>query len=203
MCCRRTPLPPELDAAKVKQAIDAAFEPAAELTAAFVVTWRGRLIGERYADRHHRAHALESWSMGKSVTATLMGILINQGVYELSQPAPIPEWQAAGDPRAKIRMADILNMSSGLRIKAPQDPDYDPAGAYPDHLYLYTGRINSFHVRRDAPAAMAARHGGPLSQHRSGADQLSRFVWPSRSAGRSICRSRSARCSTKSASGRW
>ena len=42
-------LPQGIDTAKVKQAIDAAFEPAAEQTAAIVVTWRGRIIGERYA----------------------------------------------------------------------------------------------------------------------------------------------------------
>jgi CubicO group peptidase (beta-lactamase class C family) len=35
-------------------------------------------------------------------------------------------------------------MSSGLRIRAPSDPDYDPSGPYPDHLYLYTGSVNSF-----------------------------------------------------------
>src|SRR3989441_2203297 len=46
----KAPLPPEIDAAKVKQAVDAAFEPAAELTAAFVVTWKGRVIGERYGE---------------------------------------------------------------------------------------------------------------------------------------------------------
>ena len=35
-------------------------------------------------------------------------------------------------------------MSSGIRIRAPQDPDYDPSLGYPDHLYLYTGSVNSF-----------------------------------------------------------
>ncbi len=144
-------LPHEIDETKVQQAVNAAFEPAAELTAAFVVTWRGRIIGERYA-RGITAHTpLESWSMGKSVTATLMGILIKQGVYELSQPAPIPEWQGHNDPRVKIRLVDLLNMSSGLRIKAPQDPDYDPAGPYPDHVYLYTGTVNSFHYAATRP----------------------------------------------------
>src|SRR5207244_5784 len=133
------PLPRELDAAKIKQAVDAAFEPASEMTAAFVVTWKGRLIAERYGDGITAQTPLESWSMGKSVTATLMGILIKQGAYDLMQPAPVPEWQGKNDPRAQIRIADLLNMSSGLRIKAPGDPDYDPAGTYPDHLYLYTG----------------------------------------------------------------
>ena len=87
---------------------------------------------------------LESWSMGKSLSATLMGVLIRQGVYDLWEPAPVPEWQGEGDPRAEIRIADLLHMSSGLRFRAPQDPDFDPAQGYPDHLYVYTGTIDSF-----------------------------------------------------------
>ena len=69
--------------------------------------------------------------MGKSLSGTLMGILMQQGVYTLEQPAPIPEWQTPGDPRAKIRIMDILHMSSGLRIIAPQDPDYNERAGTP------------------------------------------------------------------------
>ncbi len=145
------PLPPEIDATKLKQAIDAAFDPPASMTAGFVVTWRGRLIAERYGNGITARTPLEGWSMGKSLTATLIGVLIKQGVYDIWQPAPIPEWQSAGDPRAKIRIGDIMHMSSGLRIRAPQDPDYDPAGPYPDHLYLYTGSVNSFHYAATRP----------------------------------------------------
>lgn len=139
-----TSLSAELDAQKVAEAIDAAFEPAEALTAAFVVTWKGRIIGERYREGITLHTPLESWSMGKSLTATLMGILIHQGVYDLWQPAPVPEWQNAGDPRAEIRIADILRMSSGLRCRAPGDPDLDWSLGYLDHLYLYTGSVNSF-----------------------------------------------------------
>ena len=90
--------------------------------------------------------------MGKSVTATLMGVLIKQGVYTLWQPAPIPEWQSAGrSARRRSASRDILHMSSGLRIRAPQDPDYDPTGPYPDHLYLYTGSVDSFHYAATRP----------------------------------------------------
>jgi|SRR4051812_15944625 len=138
------PLPAGIDAAKLQRAIDTAFEPADSLTSAFVVTHRGRLIGERYMPGISSTTPLESWSMGKSVTATLMGLLIRDGVYTLDQPAPIPEWQTAGDPRQQIRIQDLLHMSSGIRIKAPDDPDFDPNGTYPDHLFLYTGRVNSF-----------------------------------------------------------
>ena len=144
-------LPKELDAAKVQRAVDAAFEPPDGMTAALVITWHGRIIAERYGKGITQRTALESWSMGKSVTATLMGILIQQGAYQLTQPAPMPEWQSPGDPRAKIRIADLLNMSSGLRVIAPYDPDYDPSGPYPDHLYLYTGRVNSFQYAATRP----------------------------------------------------
>jgi CubicO group peptidase (beta-lactamase class C family) len=145
------PLPPGLDAAKLKQAVDAAFEPASAMTAAVVVTWKGRLVAERYGQGIDLHTPLESWSMGKSVVAALMGILVRQGVYDLWQAAPIPQWQGAGDPRAQIRIADLLHMSSGLRIKAPQDPDFDPSGTYPDHVFFYTGCVDAFHYAATRP----------------------------------------------------
>lgn len=145
------PPPSELDMAKVKEAVDAAFDPPEGKTGAFVVTWKGRIIAERYAPGITSQTPLESWSMGKSVTATLMGVLIQQGVYALWQPAPIPEWQDEKDLRSEIRIADLLHMSSGLRIKALEDPDYDPTGTYPDHLYLYTGGVDSFHYAATRP----------------------------------------------------
>ena len=138
------PLPAGIDTEKVAQAVATAFEPAEGLTAAFVVTYKGRIIGERYGDGITMHTPLESWSMGKSLTATLMGVLIEQGVYDLWQPAPVPEWQTDGDPRQAIRIADILHMSSGLRFRGVADPDLDPSLGYPDHLYVYTGTVNSF-----------------------------------------------------------
>jgi hypothetical protein len=115
------------------------------------VTYKGRIIAERYGDGITSTTPLESWSMGKSVTGTIMGTLIHRGVYTLDQPAPVPEWQAEGDPRKAIRIQDIMRMSSGMRIKAPNDPDYDPNGTYPDHLYLYTGGVDSYKYAATRP----------------------------------------------------
>src|SRR5260370_20853506 len=84
------PLPTEIDAEKLNAAVNAAFQPAEGLTAAFVVTWQGRLIAERYAEGLTAQTPLEGWTMGKSVTATLFGILVKYGVYDLYQLAPIP-----------------------------------------------------------------------------------------------------------------
>ena len=137
-------IPETINMDLVQQALESAFVPEEALTAAFVVTWKGQIIGERYRKGITMHTPLESWSMGKSLTATMMGVLIHQGVYELHQPAPIPEWQTEGDPRSKIRISDILRMSSGLRFRAPLDPDFDPEVGYPDHLYVYTSGVNTF-----------------------------------------------------------
>jgi CubicO group peptidase (beta-lactamase class C family) len=151
----KEPLPSAINAGKLKEAVDAAFEPAEGMTAAFVVTWKGRIVAERYRETITPTTPLESWSMGKSLISTLMGVLVKQGVYDLWQPAPIPEWRKPGDPRAKIRIADIMRMSSGLRIRAPQDPDYDPSLGYPDHMYLYTGGVDSFRYSATRPQQWA------------------------------------------------
>lgn len=128
-----------LDSAKLKAVVDAAFAPDDALTQAFVVTWKGQIIAERYGSGATVATPLEGWSMGKSIAASLIGVQMQQGLYTLDQPAPIPEWQGAGDQRQSIRIRDILNMSSGLRVRAEQDPDYVYDGGYPDHWYYYTG----------------------------------------------------------------
>ena len=136
--------PATVDSAMVARAVDEGFGPPEAMTLAFVVTYKGRIIGERYAPGIGIHTPLESWSMGKSVTGTLMARLIQMGTYTLDQPAPIPEWQTPGDPRQRIRIRDIMGMSSGLRIRAPYDPGYDASLGYPDHLYLYTGTANSY-----------------------------------------------------------
>ncbi len=86
----KEPLPAGIDAAKLARAIDAAFDPAESLTSAFVVTHRGRLIGERYMQGISATTPLESWSMGKSVTATLMGLLIRRACTRSSSRRPSP-----------------------------------------------------------------------------------------------------------------
>lgn len=143
--------PAGLDMGLVAQAVNAAFDTPAAYTSAFVVTHKGRIVGERYMPGITASTPLESWSMGKSVVATLMGVLVRQGAYQLDQPAPIPEWQTASDARQQIRIADIMRMSSGLRITAPDDPDHDPNGPYTDHLYMYTGRVNAFNYAATRP----------------------------------------------------
>ena len=139
-----------VDSAKLAAALDVFFTEGA-LSAATVVTVQGQIVAERYGAGIHPHMSLESWSMGKSLTATLLGVLIQQGEYVLSQPAPIPEWQAAGDPRQAIQIQDILRMSSGLRCPSPYDPEVNSSADYFDHHYVYTGTVDSFAYAANRP----------------------------------------------------
>jgi CubicO group peptidase (beta-lactamase class C family) len=145
-----TPLPAEIDRAKLDAAVEAAFAPAG-LTAGLVIVHKGRVIAERYMPGITKDTQLESWSMGKSITSTLFALLVKDGIYTLEQPAPVREWQTPGDPRGKIRNIDLLRMSSGLRFIATQDSDYSPDKGYPDHFYIYTGAVNAFDYSVNVP----------------------------------------------------
>ena len=139
-----TPLPANIDRVLLERALDEGFGGPDAMTLALVVTHKGRIIGERYAPGIGIHTPLESWSMGKSLTGTLVARLIQMGTYRLDQPAPFPEWQQPGDPRQQILIRDIMRMSSGLRLRAPQDPGFDAKLGYPEHLYLYAGSANSY-----------------------------------------------------------
>ena len=142
----------DIDHARLAKAVDLAFSDPDGLTAAFLVVYKGQIVAERYMPGITKDTQLESWSMGKSLTATLFALLVKDGVYRLEDPAPVPEWHTPGDPRAAIRNVDLMHMSGGLRFIASQDPDYKPEMGYPDHWYVYTGAIDVFHYSLSRPS---------------------------------------------------
>jgi CubicO group peptidase (beta-lactamase class C family) len=137
-----TPLPAGIDRAKLDAALEAAFGDPAAMTAAFLVVHKDRIVAERYAPGITKDTQLESWSMGKSLAATLFALLVKDGTYTLEQPAPVPEWRKPDDPRAAIRNIDLLRMSAGLKFLGNQEPGSNQT--YPDHYYIYTGGIDAF-----------------------------------------------------------
>lgn len=83
-------------------------------TIGVVVIHRGRLVGERYRPGFGPHVPSRTWSVAKSLTAALVGVLVGEGKLDVDAPAPIPEWQTPGDARARITIGDLLHMSSGL-----------------------------------------------------------------------------------------
>jgi CubicO group peptidase (beta-lactamase class C family) len=113
------PLPAVVDHAALDAAVDVGFgaPDAAGRVRAVVIVHDGAIVYERYHPLDDPAVATPSYSVAKSVTATLTGMLVDEGRLALDAPAPVEEWQAPGDPRAAITLDDLLRMSSGLEWK--------------------------------------------------------------------------------------
>ncbi len=85
-------------------------------TRAVVVIHKGRIIAEQYAEPFHAGMPQLGWSMTKTVTAVLAGMLAGDGLLHIDVPAAVSEWQAANDPRSRITLNNLLQMSSGLEF---------------------------------------------------------------------------------------
>ena len=81
---------------------------------AIVVVHRGRIVAERYGHGFGPSTPLLGWSMTKSVFAGLVGVLVGEGRLSLDASAGLGRFP--GDPRAAIRIADLLSMTDGLRF---------------------------------------------------------------------------------------
>jgi len=116
----------EVSAARLFVAIDKAFaekDPAHPVkTRAVVVVYKGRIIAERYAPGVSAETPLPGWSMTKSVTNALVGILVKEGRLSLEHPVPVPEWSGANDLRKTITLDQLLRMSSGLEFDERAGP---------------------------------------------------------------------------------
>ena len=80
---------------------------------AFVVLHEGKVVAERYREGLSARTRLLSWSMAKSFTNALAGIMSGDGLVDIYAPTGIPEWQ--GDDRAAITLNDLMQMQSGLQ----------------------------------------------------------------------------------------
>ncbi len=149
------PWPAGLDRAKMQAAVDLAFADPAGLTAAMVVLYKGQIVGERYMAGITKDTQLESWSMGKSLTATLVGLVVKDGAFSLDDPAPVPDWRRPGDPRGAIRVRDVMNMSSGLSFTGQDDRWMDPTWQYHDHFFIYAGAVDAFKYAITSPVEFA------------------------------------------------
>jgi CubicO group peptidase (beta-lactamase class C family) len=78
---------------------------------AIVVVDHGRIVGEYYAKGFDSNTPLLGWSMTKTVMAGVIGMLVKDGKLSLAQAG----FWAGNDGREKIRLKDLLAMSSGLQ----------------------------------------------------------------------------------------
>src|SRR3990167_7693382 len=118
-----------IDRAALDTAVRAAFDEQNKGgypdTRAIVVVQGGAIVAEHYAPGFDQGTEMLGWSATKSIMGSLVGLLVDDGVLKLDEPAPVPEWQGAGDPRAKITLRQLLTMSSGLTFSESYVPGND------------------------------------------------------------------------------
>lgn len=102
-------LPNNIDTLKFESAIDFAMN--CKGTRAAMIVYKGQIIAERYATGFNKDSRLLGWSISKSVTNALYGVLFRKGIINIKEPANIASWE---DEREFITIDDLLQMNSGL-----------------------------------------------------------------------------------------
>lgn len=161
-------------------------------TRALIVMHEGRVVAERYAPGYEPETRFVSWSMAKTVTAAMIGLLVADGRLTLDESPPIPRWRRAGDPRGEITLRQLLQMRSGLRHTESGDPPYDssevrmlfldgrddmatfaesqPLEAEPGAKFEYSS--NTTVILADIAARVLTRSTNPDARRRAVADYL-------------------------------
>ncbi len=80
---------------------------------ALMVLHKGVPVIEAYKPQFNKNSRFLSWSMAKSFTNALVGVLVRQGKLDINRPAGIENWK--NDERSKITLNDLLQMQSGLK----------------------------------------------------------------------------------------
>jgi CubicO group peptidase (beta-lactamase class C family) len=135
--------------ATLAKAFDHATYGAGSETTAVIVADHGHILAERYRAGWDEHRPQRTWSVAKSLTATLIGRAVELGLVKVDVPADIPEWGRPGDPRAAITLAQLMHMASGLWTDGP--------GNRTDEVYLGGGSVTGVATAMPLEAAPGTR----------------------------------------------
>ena len=118
-----------VDYEQLQMTVKNAFDPENQ-TRAVLVLYKDHLLTEEYAPGFSPETPLLGWSMTKSITSAVLGVLEKQGKISLSQDHLFPEWE--DDRRSTITLNNLLHMNSGLEW----DEDYSKISDVTKMLFL-------------------------------------------------------------------
>lgn len=149
-----TPLPDEIDQpalnAVMKRAFDGGFGGE---TTSILILQNTRLVGEAYRDGWTKDTSQRTWSVAKSIGASLIGAAVEKDYIDVSAPAGLKAWSGRGDPRRAITIENLLHMASGLH----SDPEAGKAGNRTDQVYFGGGLMAQQATRNALEAPAGAR----------------------------------------------
>lgn len=109
-------LPNGVDTMQIAKTVKGAFynnDDSVSPTRAILVVYNNQIIFEKYSKGFDAYTKQTGWSMAKSITNAMIGVMVKQGRLSISMPAPIVEWQ--NDKRKKITLTNLMQLNSGLR----------------------------------------------------------------------------------------
>ncbi|MEL7128978.1 MAG: serine hydrolase [Pseudomonadota bacterium] len=102
-------------------------------TSAVLVVSGGEVRAERYDRGITAVTPQRTWSVAKSISATVIGAANYAGLFDYKGRTALSAWEQAGDPRAGITTENLLHMASGL--------DSGARGNRTDRLYFGGAKV--------------------------------------------------------------
>jgi CubicO group peptidase (beta-lactamase class C family) len=104
-----------IDYKKLKEVVNNAFideDGDEKKTRSALVIYKGQIIEEQYLDGFDERSMILGWSMAKSITSAVIGVMVKEEKVSLDQKNLFEEWK--DDSRNDLSLANLLNMNSGL-----------------------------------------------------------------------------------------
>ncbi len=155
---------------------------------ALLVAKAGRLVYERYASGYERQQPQLGWSMAKSLTAMVAGLMERDGRLTLDEPVGIRRW--TGTDKSQVTWRHLLNMASGVQwdetgATTPNDAyemlfnNYDAAGYFANKPMAYVPGTHFVYSTGASTLAMAALKEKLGGIHQAVYDYYqTRLLWP-------------------------
>ncbi len=137
-----------IDAAIAKAFINGEYGSHAR-TSAILIATPDRIVAENYIDGFTPTTSQRTWSVAKSIAASVIGAGVEQGIIDVKSSGLMPEWNRPLDPRRAITLENILQMASGL--------DSNRAGNRTDRLYIGGGLVTDTSSRTAVEATPGSR----------------------------------------------
>lgn len=137
-----------VDAAIAKAFINGEYGSHAR-TSAILIATPDRIVAENYIDGFTPTTSQRTWSVAKSIAASVIGAAVEQNILDVKASALMPEWNRPLDPRRTITLENTLQMASGL--------DSNRAGNRTDRLYIGGGLVTDTSSRTALEAIPGSR----------------------------------------------
>lgn len=96
----------------VTNGFDSSIQEDIKKTRSVLVIYKDQIIAEQYKESFDKNSLFLGWSMAKSVTSAVLGVLEKQEKVSLEQQNLFSEWKT--DERKNIKLKNLINMNSGL-----------------------------------------------------------------------------------------